>query len=84
MKELGKPPSTDKHFQAFYLKGKKKQGCIEREKYESMKRGLLWEKSMKTGANMSSLHAHRSNQAKRRADAGRRGKLASKVLFWEE
>ena len=47
-----------------------------------MKRGLLWEKSMKTGANMSSLHADRSNQAERRADAGRRGKLASKVLFW--
>ena len=39
---------------------------------------------MKTGANMSSLHADRSNQAERRADAGRRGKLASKVLFWEE
>ena len=39
---------------------------------------------MKTGANMSSLHAERSNQAERRADVGRRGKLASKVLFWEE
>ena len=39
---------------------------------------------MKTGANMSSLHAERSNQAERRADVGRRGKLASKVLFWGE
>ena len=39
---------------------------------------------MKTGANMSSLHANRINQAERRAHAGRRGKLASKVLFWGE
>lgn len=36
---------------------------------------------MKTGANMSSLHANRSNQAERRVDAGRRGKLAGKVSF---